>query len=192
MTLTVEEKKERNRIACAKWKAKKSLEDPMYEKNRQAEYDRTKRDKLAKREQNQAFRERDREHFNQLCNKAYHKFKHNSLATSNSPEYKLWMGCKKRARQLGREFSIELSDIVIPEVCPVLGIPIKIKQRVADGSYLQNHSPSVDRVDNSRGYVKGNIEVISYKANRLKAHGSLEDFKKIVEYLQNRDNDPAN
>jgi hypothetical protein len=42
---------------------------------------------------------------------------------------------------------------------------------------------SVDRIDNNSGYTKDNIKVISFRANRLKSNGTLEEFEQIVKYL---------
>ncbi len=56
-----------------------------------------------------------------------------------------------------------MHDIDIPERCPILGIPL------ARGTQKQNdRSPSIDRIDNTKGYVPGNVQVISLKANRMK------------------------
>lgn len=44
---------------------------------------------------------------------------------------------------------------------------------------------TLDRIDNSLGYVKVNIKVISSKANRLKNNGTIEEFKQIIEYMNN-------
>ena len=38
---------------------------------------------------------------------------------------------------------------------------------------------SVDRVDNSKGYIKGNVVVTSVRANKAKLDMSLEEFKEF-------------
>jgi hypothetical protein len=78
------------------------------------------------------------------------------------PEYKLWHAARSRSKRKGMEFNIEVSDIVIPELCPYLNVPMD--------------SPSLDRIDNNLGYVKGNVEVISLKANRMKNNASLKEL----------------
>ena len=91
---------------------------------------------------------------------------------------RLYYEATNRSKENKLEFNIEKSDIEIPLVCPVLNIPIKI-----DNKKLSLDSPTLDRIDNTKGYVKGNICVISWKANKIKSYGSLEDRKKLVEYL---------
>ena len=46
--------------------------------------------------------------------------------------------------------------------------------------------PSLDRLVPEKGYVKGNCFIISNKANRMKQDNTLEDFQRIVSYIQER------
>lgn len=79
---------------------------------------------------------------------------------------------KNRAGVKNLVFELSVEDIVIPEICPVLGIPMT--------------SPSLDRFDNDIGYTKANIRVISLRANQLKKDGTLEEFEKIVRYMRGK------
>lgn len=88
----------------------------------------------------------------------------------------LWLSARNRAREFEREFNITTEDIVIPEVCPVLGIPLKRSRQ----AYVKPNSPSLDRIDNSRGYIKGNVCVISHRANTLKSNATLEELTLIL------------
>lgn len=76
----------------------------------------------------------------------------------------IFRNVKKRAKKLGREFSIDLSDIVIPDVCPIFGVPFVYGATVDNCDF----APSIDRIDSSKGYVKGNVQVISRLANCMK------------------------
>lgn len=96
------------------------------------------------------------------------------------PEKYLLQSAKSRAKKRGWDFDLEESDLIIPEVCPVLGIPITLRYGGDKDS-----SPSLDRIDSNKGYVKGNVQVISWRANNLKSNGTLEEFIKLVEFLKN-------
>lgn len=97
------------------------------------------------------------------------------------PEKTIWSELRKRARQRGILFNLNIEDIVIPEVCPILGIKLEFGiGRVHDAS------PSVDRIVPSKGYTKGNCFIISSKANRMKQENTLEDFEKIMNYIKER------
>lgn len=91
----------------------------------------------------------------------------------NKPEWKMHQRAKIRAKKYGREFNLEVSDIVIPEVCPVLGVPL-VQHRGRSGAFAD--SPSLDRIDNNKGYVKGNVRVVSQRANQMKGDASREEL----------------
>jgi hypothetical protein len=90
---------------------------------------------------------------------------------------------KARAIENGRPFSIKSEDITIPNVCPVLGIPID-PSRKGNGKASDN-SPTIDRIDSSKGYTVGNIHVISFRANMLKSNATRDELKKILQFLEN-------
>jgi hypothetical protein len=90
----------------------------------------------------------------------------------DNPEKALLAGVKSRAKTKGIDFDIDVSDVVIPEKCPYLGIPLK----QSTGSGKLDTSPSLDRIDSTRGYVKGNVEVISDLANRIKTNATQEQL----------------
>jgi len=103
---------------------------------------------------------------------------------TNTKEFELWYSAKERAVKNGIPFDIELEDIVIPSKCPVLGIPIHTHG--IDGIRNQN-SPSLDKFYPEKGYVKGNIQVISWRANRIKSDGTPEEWMKIAKWCQKED-----
>lgn len=90
------------------------------------------------------------------------------------PEKMMFRAAKDRAKVKGITFNIEVSDIVIPEKCPVLGIPLISGVGLGNGG--KDNSPSLDRIDNFKGYEKGNIQVISHKANSMKFTASKEEL----------------
>lgn len=91
----------------------------------------------------------------------------------------MWWRAKKRAEKNGIEFDILKEDIVIPEKCPVFGFDFV----VGDGKGPSDKSPSLDRIDNRKGYVRGNIQVISFKANKMKNDCTLEDVEKLLCFM---------
>jgi hypothetical protein len=106
-----------------------------------------------------------------LCRKPISK----STYKTWSIEYKLWTRAMSRAKQKNREFTITISDIVVPEICPVLN-----KLLVPNTEY----APSLDRVDSSKGYTKDNIRVISKRANTLKNNSSIVELESVIKYLK--------
>lgn len=100
----------------------------------------------------------------ELCNKKRVKWQH------NNPEKVLLIAARRRAKKNNLEFNIDIDDILIPTVCPVLKIPIFPSEEATD------NSPSLDRVDVNKGYVKGNVMVISNRANKLKRDATLQEL----------------
>lgn len=82
-----------------------------------------------------------------------------------------------RASKMGLEHTIELLDIEIPRVCPYLEIELVRNNRQGP----TDTSPTLDRIDNNLGYIKGNVQVISYKANRMKNNATTEELLVFAE-----------
>lgn len=87
----------------------------------------------------------------------------------------LLTSAKARAARRGLPFDLTLDDVQLPPVCPIFGTPFDIAPGV-----VSPNSPSVDRIDPSGGYVKGNVWVISHRANRIKSDATLEEFMQIA------------
>lgn len=94
-------------------------------------------------------------------------------------ETRLLNYARRNAKRRGEECSLELKDIVIPEYCPVLGIKLE------PGSHNhQDCSPSVDRIDSTKGYTKDNVWIISARANRIKNNATIEEIGMLYEALK--------
>lgn len=93
------------------------------------------------------------------------------------PKKRLLRGAKDRAKKKGIPCEITIDDIVIPEYCPILGC----KLEVLSGP----NSPSLDRINPALGYIKGNIQVISCKANVMKNDATEDELRKFAEWVKN-------
>lgn len=89
----------------------------------------------------------------------------------------LFNNARNSAKRRGLVFAIKVSDISIPTRCPVLGIPL-----AATRGKRRPDSPSLDRMDNTKGYLPDNIVVVSWKANDLKSYGTPEDHRAIADF----------
>jgi hypothetical protein len=88
------------------------------------------------------------------------------------------VSARRRAKLQNIPFNIELGDIIITEKCPALGI----KLEVGVGA-VTNNSPTLDKIIPELGYVKGNVVVISHKANTMKRDASLEEIFRLANWL---------
>jgi len=110
--------------------------------------------------------------------------KNKTHGKSNTLEYIILMTAKSRAKKRNLEFSINLEDIIVPKLCPIF--EIQIDKRTLKNSKRKplDNSPSLDRIDSSKGYVKGNVAVISYLANSIKNEGNADEHDAVAEFIE--------
>lgn len=91
-----------------------------------------------------------------------------------------------RALKNNLEFTLNPDSLTIPEKCPILQIPLFTGTK---GNYT--NSPSLDRIDNTKGYVDGNVAIISSLANSMKNCATIEQLhtfaKNIGDYIHIKD-----
>jgi hypothetical protein len=87
---------------------------------------------------------------------------------------------KARALENGIPFGLTVSDFDIPDVCPVLGIPLTPQEGRGGGP----NSPSLDRITPALGYVRGNVVVISKRANIIKSDATADEIQKVADWLK--------
>ena len=105
-------------------------------------------------------------------------------------DFSFWDGLKEniknkgrlvsRAKDSKRECDIDISDIEIPEYCPYLNIKLSTDKK---DCYNDNYY-SIDRIDSSKGYVKGNIQIISRIANTMKNNATIEQLLIFAENIK--------
>ena len=92
----------------------------------------------------------------------------------NNHVKRILSSAKRRAKNDRREFNIDSSDLYFPETCPYLGT--EFEQRDTNGKLILQTCYSIDRIDSSKGYIKGNVQILSVKANRMKSDASIADM----------------
>ena len=107
------------------------------------------------------------------------RLQRNKEIRKEDPRKPMLADARKRAKKKNLEFNLVIEDLTIPDFCPILEIPLF----VAGGKRTDN-SPSLDRIDNSKGYTKDNVFVISFRANALKNDATLDELKAIVKYME--------
>ena len=90
----------------------------------------------------------------------------------DNQESRLLHSAKNSAKQKGLEFTLELSDIVIPKFCIYLGVELT---NIRDKGRVKSNA-SIDRLNSKLGYVPGNIQIISDLANRMKSNATKDEL----------------
>jgi actin-related protein len=167
-----------------------------YEKNKERKLVRQKvRSKEYREENKEAIRQKHREYYEknkeQISKKTSKKRseQYRSNPEQNLAKQKEWkinnlekylvQGAKQRAKKYGLPFDITYKDIVIPECCPYLGIKLV--------PFSEWSSPSLDKIIPELGYVKGNIQVISTKANTMKNNATQAELVRFAEAILSMD-----
>ena len=117
--------------------------------------------------------------------KIYHQKNRKSLLLKSKFQYRkniqknLWQNARIRAKKENIPFNIEVSDVIIPKYCPIFGIKLMV-----GNNKRQDNSPSLDKIIPRLGYVKGNVKVISWKANNIKNIGTAEEHEMIAKWIR--------
>lgn len=98
---------------------------------------------------------RDYNEYKRARNKDYNKRRH-----ADNPTHKMFARARNRAKTLRIPFNLTIEDIVIPEICPVLGIPIKVGEKI-----FNDYSPSLDRLIPENGYTRTNVVVMASESD---------------------------
>lgn len=98
----------------------------------------------------------------------------------SNPITRMMMNSKARAKQGKIEFNISVEDVPIPEFCPIL--EVRLEMGTKDNYPF---APSIDRIDSTKGYIKGNVKVISMLANRMKSNATKEQCFKFAKNVEN-------
>ena len=97
-----------------------------------------------------------------------------------NPNKRFFWGLQASAKRRGIPFDLTFEDVAYPDHCPILGIPLF--RNIGKNGPTAN-SPSIDKIDPKLGYVKGNIQVISHRANVMKQDASAEELRRFAAWV---------
>ena len=97
---------------------------------------------------------------------------------------RLVKSARDRAEERGMAFDLTAADIVVPELCPVLGIRLVWREAGGSRGFPRDNSPSIDRFDNALGYTRDNVRIISWRANAIKGDATREEIELVAAYMR--------
>jgi len=97
----------------------------------------------------------------------------------NNVEKRLLRSAKGRSKREGIYLKLQPEDIKVSVNCPILGIKLKTNNR----HLPKYNSPSLDRINNNRGYTKNNVQVVSYQANTMKGDATPKELLKFAYWV---------
>ena len=86
---------------------------------------------------------------------------------------------RANAVRIGKPWDLDFGDLVFPTHCPILNVELDYFAEQA-----QDNSPSFDCLIPSKGYVKGNVFIVSWRANRVKNDGTAEEHRLIASFIE--------
>ena len=103
-----------------------------------------------------------------------------------NPIPQLISGFRKRAKKQSVPFNLTVDDMKdliknATDMCPALGVKMEIAKLYANDS---NYSPSFDRIDPKKGYIKSNIVIVSNRANRIKSDATVDEIRKVADFYE--------
>lgn len=154
-----------------------------YKKQYHAQYRETHGEDLREKERRRYARDRVKRTEQGRQSRVRHGSKWNAAERAKhaaNPIPNMLGNAKSRARRKNLKFDLHADDFEIPAFCPVLGLPLL----VTPGKTTDN-SPSLDRIDNAKGYVRGNVVVVSFKANTIKNTATVDELRMVLKFYEN-------
>lgn len=87
------------------------------------------------------------------------------------------------AKRRNIPYDLEMIDLTVPSHCPLLGIPIDYRDFTVPADFNNNNWATVDRIDNEKGYIRGNVWIISRLANNMKNSASLDQLETFAKAI---------
>lgn len=119
------------------------------------------------------FKKKDKLYLRADCRDCYNRKRRHSIRYQQTS---MINACKRRAKKRGLEATLKREDVYFPKYCPVLNIKLE------HGRGNWETSPNIDRIDNTKGYTKDNIIVVSGLANNIKSSATPDQIYKVAEF----------
>ena len=102
-----------------------------------------------------------------------------------NPEKALLQNARRRAKAKGIPFDLVYTDLMpLPTHCPVLGTKLEYGPGRGRKLYENGAAASLDRIHNHLGYIKGNVLIVSLRANLLKGQATIDELQKIADFYR--------
>ena len=86
---------------------------------------------------------------------------------------------RSSANARGLECALTPEDINIPKHCPCCQRELSFNT-----ARWKSNSYSIDRIDSTKGYIRGNVAVICYRCNMLKSNATADELSMIAKWIR--------
>lgn len=109
------------------------------------------------------------------CRECYNKFRRENYEVY--AKHHMISDARRRANKKELKFNLT-KDLLFPKTCPILNIKLK------HGTEEWYNSPTIDRIDNTKGYTMDNVLVISALANTIKSSATPVEILKVGNFYK--------
>jgi hypothetical protein len=103
----------------------------------------------------------------------------------DKPPKMFWLSRMLSVKKVPKAERLQMLETMeVPEYCPVFGIKLNYDGVEKQGWTRTDNSPSIDRIDSSKGYTADNIQIISWRANRIKNDSTPEELRKLADFME--------
>lgn len=82
-------------------------------------------------------------------------------------------------KKIGFNLTVAYLESIAPEICPVFGTRL-----VYDCDRGNPYVASLDRIVPQLGYVKGNVQIISFLANQMKSNATADQLEQFADWVK--------
>lgn len=124
-------------------------------------------------------------HYCTPCGRAMKKYARNKELAHSPKKLKvreMISSARKRAKRDNVPIDIDHDYVMnlATDICPALGIPISY----TNSGHLKDNSATLDKFDAERGYVKGNVNIISRLANIIKTSATANQVRHVADWME--------
>jgi len=93
-------------------------------------------------------------------------------------EFDFWVRRNRTQKSERTKLSVDYYKQLFVTHCPLLGLELTYAN-CGNNNTPQNYA-TLDRIDPTKGYVVGNVQILSFRANTIKGDATLEELKLII------------
>ena len=93
--------------------------------------------------------------------------------------------CKKSGMAYEKDYLLSLRQLR-PQFCPCCNRTLDYASGGTSNRTPRHNAPSLDRIDTTKGYIRGNVDIICWRCNALKRDGTLTELRSILNYMERK------
>jgi len=112
------------------------------------------------------------------------QYRDDDMSTKAGHINKICSGTKHRAKIKNIPFNLTAEYLlsIAPDFCPIFNSPLSWCRR--GGKSVKQDCPSLDKIIPELGYIEGNVQWVSFKANAMKFNATFDELHKFANWVK--------